>query len=92
MLDKSYNRVDNMPMTTTQKYSAWFRIRVAMAIGFAIGALLSVWSSVASVLVTAGLTALVFGAVMGIVVWCELRVQRRNRVEISEPISHVKVK
>jgi hypothetical protein len=79
-------------MTTTEKYTAWFRIRVAMLIGFSIGAMLSTWGSVASVLITAGLTALVFGAVMGIVVLCEYRVHRRNWRTISEPISHVKVR
>ena len=91
MVDNWVDRVDNERMLNTQTYSPWFRIRVAMALGLMIGAVLSVWSSIASVLVTAGLTAVAFGLVMAIVIVIERRKLQKSR-PVSEPISHVKVR
>ena len=91
MVDNWVDMVDNGRMLNTQKYSSWFRIRVALLLGFTIGAVLSVWSSIASVLVTAGFTAVAFGLVMAIVIVIERRKLQKSRT-VSEPISHVKVR
>ena len=92
MVDNWVDRVDNERMLNTQTYSPWFRIRVAMALGLMIGAVLSVWSSIASVLVTAGLTAVAFGLlVMAIVIVIDRR-QLQKSQPVSEPISHVKIR
>ena len=91
MVDNWVDRVDNERMLNTQTYSPWFRIRVAMALGLMIGAVLSVWSSIASVLVTAGLTAVAFGLVMAIVIVIDRRKLQKSQ-PVSEPISHVKIR
>lgn len=73
---------------------AWFHIRVAMVVGFAIGLGFADWTSVASVLVTATLTALMFGLAVAVdeALSARKRNQRKNHPSVREPITHVKVK